>query len=151
MAPRISVVVSARGQARNAACLQLLQRDRGIRVVGRVRGALDTIRMAGRLKPRVLLLDLEVASRDGAAVLRLIRRRSPGTRVILLTARTSGERALDALGRGGAHGYLERRALRAFLPEAVRAVVAGEGWVPRKLIGKIVDRLVPSTARSEHR
>jgi DNA-binding NarL/FixJ family response regulator len=106
--------------------------------------------LAGRLKPRVLLLDLGVASRDGAAVLRLIRRQSPRTRVILLTGRSSGERALDALGRG-AHGYLEERALGAYLSQAVRAVVAGEGWMPRKVISKIVDRLVPSTPSSEPR
>jgi len=148
--PPISVVVGARRQAQSVACLQSLQRDKGIRVVGRGRGALDTIRLAGRLKPRVLLLDLGVASRNGAAVLRLIRRQSPRTRVILLTGRSSGERALDALGRG-AHGYLEERALGAYLSQAVRAVVAGEGWMPRKVISKIVDRLVPSTPSSEPR
>jgi DNA-binding NarL/FixJ family response regulator len=150
MAPPISVVVSARSQAGNVACLLVLRRDKGIRVVGRGRGALDTIRMVGWLKPRVLLLDLGIASRDGAAVLRLVRRRSPRTRVILLTARISGARALDTLGRG-AHGYLEQHALGKFLPEAVRAVVAGEAWVPRKLIGKIVDRLASSIPPRELR
>jgi DNA-binding NarL/FixJ family response regulator len=144
MAP-ISVLVTARGQARHAACLSLLRPHKGIRVVGRGRGALDAISMAARLKPRILLLDFGVASSDGAAVLRLIRQRSPRTRVILLTARTSGSRALDALGRG-AHGYLDQRALGAFLPEAVRAVAAGEGWVPRKLISEVVERLVRPAA-----
>jgi DNA-binding NarL/FixJ family response regulator len=41
----------------------------------------------------------------------------------------------------GARGYLKEKAISSFLPKAVRQVEAGEAWVPRKMVGKIVDRL----------
>lgn len=52
---------------------------------------------------------------------------------------------MDALSHG-AQGYLERKALRAFLPKAVRVVDAGEPWVPRKMVAKILARLARLTA-----
>ena len=145
--PSISVLIAARGQASRAACLGLLRPEKGIRVVGEVRRGLDAITTAARLKPQILLLDQGMAAERGRAVLPLIRRKSPETRVILLTERASAAQTLEALSQG-ARGYLERRALRAFLPKAVRAVEAGEGWVPRKMVAKVMDRLARLTVRA---
>lgn len=145
--PPISVLIAARGQASRAACLGLLRPEKGIQVVGEVRRDLDVITAAAQLKPRILLLDQRMIAERGRAVLPLIRRKSPETRVILLTERASESRTLDALSQG-ARGYLERSALRGFLPKAVRAVEAGEGWVPRKMVAKVMDRLARLTVRA---
>ena len=82
----------------------------------------------------------------GGAVLAALLCRSPRTKVILLTTRTTEARILDTLSRG-AWGYLEQEMLRTFLPKAVRAVDAGEVWVPRKMVGRILDRLASLTAQ----
>lgn len=69
------------------------------------------------------------------------RRRTPRTKVILLTTRqTSDALILEALHRG-ARGYLDAAAAPAFLAKAVRAVHAGEAWVPRRMGPKIHDRV----------
>ena len=41
----------------------------------------------------------------------------------------------------GAHGYLDASALDSFLIKAVHSVDGGQAWVPRAMVGKIVDRL----------
>jgi DNA-binding NarL/FixJ family response regulator len=59
----------------------------------------------------------------------------------VLTGHTSRAALLDAVSHG-AHGYLNRRQLRAFLPKAVRKVDQGEPWVPRKMVPRIIESLM---------
>lgn len=135
----ITVVIADRQRARRVACRRLLKPARGIRVLAETPNGLGAIAAAG-LRPRVLLLDSKLSRHQGASLLGAIRRRSPRTRVILLTERDSEALLLDALGRG-APGYLEKKSVSAFLTRAIRVVAAGEAWVPRRMVSKIVDQL----------
>ncbi len=139
MAP-ITVVIADRRKAGRAACRRLLRLEKGIRVAGGARSRQGALAAAARLKPRILLLALTLTPRDGVAVLPALRRKSPRSRVILLTRRASEARILDALSPG-VWGYLDARALETFLAKAVRKVDAGEAWVPRKMVARVVDRL----------
>lgn len=142
--PPITVFIADREQATRASCRRLLRPERGIRLLGEARSGLEAI-AAAKLKPRILLLDVNVSAGNGIALLRILRQKSPRTRVILLTRRASEVRILDLLSHG-ARGYLEKRLLRAFLPKAVRLVDGGQAWVPRKMVAKILDRLARLTA-----
>lgn len=148
--PPISVVIADRERASRVACLRLLEHEKNIKVVAEARSSLEAVIAAATLKPRILLLDLGLSRRDGIAVLSTLRQRSPRSKVILLVGRASETRLLELLSHG-AQGYLEKRVLRTFLPKAVRVVNAGEAWVPRKMVGKIVDRLARLTTRQKAR
>ena len=141
----ITVVVADRQRARRAACLRLLEPVKGIKVVGKAGNGLAAI-VAARLRPRILLLDFALSCGEGPSLLRLIRRQSPRTRVILLTEGQGEAPILDALARG-APGYVEKKSLSASLAKAVQLVAAGEAWVPRKMVSKVVDRLRIAEAR----
>jgi DNA-binding NarL/FixJ family response regulator len=141
----ISVVIADRGKSGRATCRTLLRPEKGIRVVGEAASGLDAVTAAERLKPSILLLDLELFNGDGPSLLPVIRRKSPGTRVLLLTDDAPEAPTLEALSHG-AHGYLDRGALRSYLPRAVRAVGAGEAWVPRKMVAQIIARLARLSA-----
>lgn len=137
--PPVTVVITHHEKATLGDCLRLLRPEKGIRVVGEAGSGLETI-AAAKLKPRVLLLDLDLSEDNGAALLPVLRRNSPRTKVILLTRRASEARILKALSHG-ALGYLDKKDLPTFLPKAVRVVDAGEAWVPRKMVAKLLDRL----------
>ena len=79
-----------------------------------------------------------------------LRQESPRSKVILLTRRVSEKTILEALAHG-ARGYLKESAMSTFLPKAVRLVDAGEAWVRRKMVAKIIDRLARHTALEEER
>ena len=145
--PPITVVVADHDKASCAACVRLLEPLKGVAVVGKARSVPEVVR-AARLKPRILLLDLTLSRSNHLPVLPVIRHESPRTKVILLTRRVSERRILDALAQG-APGYLEKRSLHEHLAKAVRVVAAGEAWVPRRMIAKIVDRLARLNARVE--
>ena len=142
--PPITVLVAERQKANRAACLKMLEPEVGIRVVGETRSGLETITTTGHLRPRILLLDLGLARVEGTSLIPALRQKSPQTKVILLTDGTSEARTLEALAHG-ARGYLDKSLVAKFLARAVRVVDAGEAWVPRKMVAKIMDRLAGLT------
>lgn len=141
----ITVVIAEEERERRATCQRILANERGIRVVGEAGTVAETL-AASRLAPRILLVDSKLALGDGV-VLPTLRRSSPRTRVIVLTGQSSGPALLDALAHG-AHGVLNRRLLRALLGKAIRRVAAGESWVPRKMIPKVMETLRTPLAAS---
>jgi two-component system NarL family response regulator len=123
----------------------MLEPEIGIRVVGQARSGLEAISCTGQFRPRIILLDLSLARAEGSVLIPALRQKSPSTKVILLTDRASEARTLEALAQG-ARGYLDRSMVDKFLARAVRVVDAGEAWVPRKMVAKIMDRLAGMTA-----
>ena len=140
----ISIVIADRGEAGRATSRRLLEPERDIRVVGEARSGLDAVTAAEKLKPSIMLLDLGLVDGDSTPLLPIIRRKSPRTRVLLLSDRAPDSQTLEALSHG-AHGYLDKATLNTYLSRAVRAVNAGEAWVPRKMVAKIMDRLARLT------
>ena len=144
--PVISIVIADRGKAGRAASRRLLEPEQGIRVVGEARSGLEAVTAAEKLKPSILLLDLGLVDGDSTPLLPVIRHKSPRTRVLLLSDSVPDSRTLDALSHG-ARGYLDKATLGTYLSRAVRAVNAGEAWVPRKMVANIIARLaMPGTA-----
>ena len=142
--PVISIVIAERGKAGRAASRRLLAPEKNIRVVGEARSGLDAVIAAERLKPSIMLLDLGLVDGDSTPLLPVIRRKSPRTRVLLLSDSVPDSMTLDGLSHG-ARGYLDKATLSTYLSRAVRAVNAGEAWVPRKMVAKIIDRLARLT------
>lgn len=147
---QISVVIAAHERASRDACARILQPEKNIRVVAEASSSLEAVIAVANLMPRILLLDLSLSRRNGVALITVLRERSLRSKVILLVQRSSEAQILEALSRG-AQGYLETRMLPTFLAKAVRAVDAGEAWVPRKMVAKVVDRLARFTSREETR
>ncbi|HEU5250898.1 MAG TPA: response regulator [Thermoanaerobaculia bacterium] len=140
MSSTITVVVADEEKERRAACLRLLAPEKGIRVVAEAATAAETLD-AARLAPRILLLDARLARGRGLVLLPIFRRSSPETKIIVLTGQSTTAALLETLS-SGAHGYLNRKLLRAFLPKAVRKVDQGEPWVSRRLLPRIIEDLI---------
>ena len=143
----ITVLIADHEQARRVRCRRLLQRDQTIRVVGEARNVPEALAGMAEWKPRVLLLDVNlVQTNEGGLVARLLRK-SPRTRIILLTHHAAETQILDALSQG-ALGYLPKTALPRYLAKAVPAVDTGEAWVPRTMVGDLLARLGRQAAQA---
>lgn len=132
----ISVVIADRERSLRASYIKQLRPENGITVVGEAGTSLEVVKSL-RLKPHVLLLDWNISLIDDLSILPLVRRQSPGTRIILLGARATRRRLMNALAFG-ACGYLKRTGTRTFLPKAVRAVGQGEIWIPRAIVATVL-------------
>lgn len=108
--------------------------------MGVAKEAFEAIAASAIATPRILLLDLSLINKWGPLLLSTVRRKSPQTKVILLTDAACERQLVDALSQG-AFGYVENNVVSAFLLKAVTAVHAGEAWVSRAMVVKIVNRL----------
>ena len=112
----------------------LLEIEHDIEVVGQARNGREALEAVVRLRPDVMITDIEMPEMTGLEVAAEIERRRLATRVIIVTTFARAgylRRALDA----GAAGYLLKDSPAEALANAVRTVRAG---------GRVVD---PELAR----
>jgi DNA-binding NarL/FixJ family response regulator len=102
----------------------LLERERDFSIVGVAADGLEAVRLTERLKPDVLVLDLNMAGLSGLEALRILRERSPRTRIVILSFHSSNAFITQAL-RDGAVGYVVKGSPEQDLIRAVREASAG--------------------------
>ena len=83
----------------------LLDSRRGWKVCAEVANGREAIAKAKTLKPDVAILDIGMPGLGGVEATRQIRKASPNTEVLILSAHGSEKLVREALG-AGAHGYL---------------------------------------------
>ncbi|MFI7092088.1 response regulator [Streptomyces lydicus] len=115
----------------------MLASDPGIEIAGQAGSGEEAVTQADRLAPDVVLLDLRMGGMDGVAATGHILRRSPRSRVVIVTTYEDDGDILRAV-EAGAAGYLLKGTSRAQLVEAVHAAARGETVLTPSLAGKLV-------------
>ena len=95
----------------------------------------------GRIKPRILFVNLNESTR-GDALLGALHREHPETLVVLLTDKSAKEEEIMQAFANGARGCLDHEVAPSYFLKAVRVVDRGEIWVTRKMLGKIMDKVL---------
>src|SRR3954451_18392635 len=85
--------------------VSVLEDEDDLEVVGTAGSGAEAVRLAQRVRPDVVLLDLEMPEVDGVAAIPKLLSVSPDTGVLVFTAYDTEERVLGAV-RAGARGYL---------------------------------------------
>jgi len=93
-------------------------------IVGEAASGAEAIAEYGRLRPDVVLMDLQMPDMSGVDAITAIRAKAPEARIIILTTYSGDGRAIKAL-RAGAMGYLLKASLRNELLDAIRSVHHG--------------------------
>ena len=109
-------------------------------VVGEAADGAEVVRLAGALRPDVILLDLEMPGVDGVEALEGLREAGSEARAIVFTAYDTDERTLGAL-RAGARGYLLKGASRQEIFDAVRTVHAGGSLLEPGVTTRLLDHV----------
>jgi DNA-binding NarL/FixJ family response regulator len=113
----------------------------GLSIAGEVGEGLKVADEVERTQPDVLLLDMAMPGLHGLDVIRQVARRSPRTRVLVLSGDGREDFVLGAL-RNGASGYLLKGSDSAELVMAIAHVVAGGKYVTASLSGHLITALV---------
>ncbi|MEA2197055.1 MAG: hypothetical protein QOJ25_1106 [Solirubrobacteraceae bacterium] len=117
-----------------------LQLQDGIEIVGEAGDGEEAVREAERLHPDVILMDLVMPKLDGVGAMRELRRRLPGSRVIVLTSFAQDDRLLPAI-QAGAAGYLLKNVEPAELARAVREAHAGGTLLDPTVASRLVEAI----------
>lgn len=127
----------------------ILEQDPGFEVVGETGDGQDAIRLAGRLRPDVMLMDVNLPGGiGGLEAAEAIVKDHPGVKIIVLTQYENREYIKRAL-RIGARGYLPKRAVAAQLKEAITAVDQGQRYLHPVAAEELVDLVTTGKSLDE--
>ena len=115
----------------------LLEKAGNIEVVGEADRGDDAVGLLKRLKPDVLLLDMEMPGKTGVEVAREVEAARLPVRVLALSAHDDEEYILNLLANGAA-GYLTKEEALDTIVDAVHGVANGEeGWLSRRAAARM--------------
>jgi len=110
-----------------AAALDVLLRGTDYELIGRARSGSETLAEVARLKPDLLLLDVNMPDGSGLEVLAELRKRTRAPAIVLLTAGMDDSQLLTA-DRLGPEGMVLKTSDPALLLECMDQVRKGERW-----------------------
>jgi YesN/AraC family two-component response regulator len=84
-----------------------LEPDERFEVVGEAENGAEAVRIATEQHPDVVILDLAMPVMDGLQAIPEIKKNSPKTKIIILSAFESGSMSEEAISRG-ADAYMEK-------------------------------------------
>ncbi len=115
----------------------VLSDETDLEVVGEAGSGREAIALVARLRPDVVLLDLEMPELDGVAAIPQLRAAHPSVEILVFTAYDTDERVLGAI-RGGARGYLLKGASAEDIASGIRSVAAGGSVLEPRVASKLV-------------
>jgi DNA-binding NarL/FixJ family response regulator len=116
--PHQRVLVAEDHPGLSAAIRRLVVAD-DFEVVGSVEDGAQVVEEAARLRPDIIILDLNMPNRNGIDACRDLTRMFPRTRTIVVTAEDPAHVRPTAL-QAGAFAFVEKRAMHTDLLPAVR-------------------------------
>jgi DNA-binding NarL/FixJ family response regulator len=152
--PRISIVLVEDHAILREGLKALIEIESDFQVVGEfcsVEASLDGIR---ELQPDIVITDISLPGRSGIELLGEIRRLSPRTRKMVLTAHDN-EECIRAAMSADADGYVLKSANSAELHRAIRSVSVGQRFLCEAVASKVLvgylsgdQRAAPGLAQS---
>lgn len=115
----------------------LLGTEPTFEIVGEAANVAQGIDASARLKPDVVLLDIRLPDGTGIEACRQILKRSPETRVLMVTS-VVDDNVVDDSIRAGAHGYLLKEIDGRGLVNAVRDVAAGKSILDPAITARVL-------------
>ena len=109
-------------------------------VIGQAADGAEASRLAARLKPDVVLMDLRMPGVDGVAAIREIKEQHPEVHILVLTTYDSDADILRAV-EAGATGYMLKDAPREDLFRAVKAAAKGEPLLAPRVADRLMRRM----------
>ena len=140
------VIVDDQAMVRSGLRL-ILESERDIRVVAEAADGRTAIDIVARLRPDLVLMDVQMPVMDGLAATRRLVEDVRAT-VLILTTFDLDEYVFEAL-RAGAAGFILKNAPAEELIHAVRTVAAGDALLAASVTRRVIERFVDRRVRPE--
>jgi two-component system NarL family response regulator len=111
-----------------------------LEVVGEAGDGKEAVATWRNLRPTVTIMDLQLPGQTGVEAIQAIRREDPEARILVLTT-FDGDADIQRALEAGARGYLLKSVRRNILIEAVRAVAAGQRYLPPTTAARLVEAM----------
>lgn len=132
---------------------EMLQGVPEFEVVGEANDGEEAVRLATRLMPDIILMDVYMPCMTGLEATREIKKTLPYVKIIMLTASGQDHDLFEAV-KAGAHGYLMKNMGRDEFFATLRGAVHGEAAISRSTASRILtefSRIAHARAKLEGR
>jgi DNA-binding NarL/FixJ family response regulator len=121
-APRILIVDD--NPALREGIKSILSRFPAFDIVGEAADGVEALNSVERLLPDLVLMDISMPRMDGITATKEIKKKWPGTKILVFTVYKTAE-YLAAAHQAGADGYLLKDSSRAELIQSIENILAG--------------------------
>lgn len=119
----------------------LLSTEEGMEVVGEAENGRVAVKLARKLKPRIVIMDITMPELNGMDAARQILNECPEAKIISLSMH-SDRRFVVEMFKAGVSGYLLKDCAFEELSRAIRAVLAGQKYVSPAVAGMVIEDYV---------
>ncbi|HXG18963.1 MAG TPA: response regulator transcription factor [Methylomirabilota bacterium] len=116
---------------------QLFKRQPDFEVIGAAENSHQLEALLQKESPTLILMDIEMPAGDGISATAFVRKRSPATKVVILTGYDNPDLIFRAL-KAGAVGYLLKNSRPRDILDTLRKVAAGEIFLNPELASKFL-------------
>jgi DNA-binding NarL/FixJ family response regulator len=111
-----------------------------IEVIGETDAGLDAVNMVRKLRPDVVMMDLDLAGMSGVEATIEMHRHNPDVRVLILSMYDDEHSVVSAM-KAGARGFVLKRASETDMVDAIRAVAKGGTYLSPRVSDRLLDRI----------
>jgi DNA-binding NarL/FixJ family response regulator/multidrug efflux pump subunit AcrA (membrane-fusion protein) len=115
----------------------LLESEKDLQIIGMADNGFTAIEQVEKLKPDLVLIDMEMPGLDGANATKAITKKFANTKVLMLSSYDRDEYVTKSLSVG-ANGYLLKNTTSQEIAEAIRCVYKGYSQIGPGLLEKLL-------------
>lgn len=121
----------------------ILEQSPDIQVVGEAEDGKSAIDEIEKIMPDIAVIDISMPLLNGIEVTRIIGKRNPEIKIIILSQYSSDEYVFEVL-KAGARAYVLKKAAPEELIAAIHAVFNGHSYLSPEISKKVTDQLIKS-------
>lgn len=117
---------------------ELIERKTPFEVIGEARTGREVLGQVDKLRPDIILLDIQMPELDGISVARQLAVSHPDLKIIMLTMYRQDQHLIDAI-KAGVKGYLLKDADAEELLSVIQRVAQGESALDPSLTARVFE------------
>lgn len=119
--------------------ISLVNTESDMTVLAEAADGKQAVELFVKHNPDLVLMDLRMPIKDGIEATIEIRKKSPDARVLMLTT-FDGDADIHRALQAGAQGYVLKGSTGENLIPALRALAAGQRWIPKEVANRLASR-----------
>ena len=119
-----------------SALREVIETEIDMEIVGEAVNGIHAVDLAEKLKPDVVLMDLNMPVMDGIEATKLIISTNPTIKVLTLTSLNAGEKVIASI-KAGSIGYMLKDSTREIIIFGIREVSIGHRYIPSEIGAKL--------------
>ena len=113
-------------------------------VVGETDSGVDAVQLVRKLRPDVVMMDIDLQGMSGIEATVEMMRHNPDTRIMMLSMYDDEHSVISAV-KAGARGFVLKRASDGDLLQALRTVAQGGSYLSPRVSDRLLDRIQKGT------